>query len=75
MIEMYHSRTDESSMHRILSDFKNSESNIKIIFATVAFGLGLDIPNINIVVCWGVSSSAMNFWQELGRCAWNGSDG
>ncbi|XP_063416583.1 uncharacterized protein LOC134698773 [Mytilus trossulus] len=75
MIEMYHSRTDESSMHRILSDFKNSESTIKIIFATVAFGLGIDIPNISIVVCWGVSSSAMTFWQELGRCARNGSDG
>ncbi|CAG2233895.1 unnamed protein product [Mytilus edulis] len=64
MIAMYHSRTDESSMHRILSDFKNSESTTKLIFATVAFRLGIDIPNISIVVCWGVSSSAMTFCCE-----------
>ena len=75
MIEMYHSRTDDKSVHRILSEYKTPESSIRIIFATVAFGLGIDIPDINIIIHWGISSTIMTFWQEIGRCSRDGTEG
>lgn len=72
MVEMYHSRTDSESMDRILTNFKKPDSNVRIICATVAFGLGVDIPDIEVVVNWGVPQSTMTFWQEIGRCGRDG---
>ncbi len=33
----------------------------------VAFGLGVDIPDIYFVVHWGSSDTVLQFWQEVGR--------
>ncbi|CAC5380600.1 recQ [Mytilus coruscus] len=75
LVEMYHSRTDVKSSKRILSELKKPGSVIRVIYATVAFGIGIDIPDIEYIINWGLPSSVLTYWQELGRCGRDGRQG
>lgn len=71
-VEMFHSRTDDQTAERILTTFKLPSSHIRVLCATVAFGMGIDIPDIEFVINWGLPQSVMTFWQEVGRCGRDG---
>lgn len=74
-IEMFHANTDKESKDRILEEFSKPESNIRILVSTVAFGMGVNIRDIDIVVHWGLPSSPLSYWQEVGRCSRDGREG
>ena len=48
------------------------KSKLRIIFATVAFGIGLDISNIRHVLHIGVPYSMEEYFQEAGRAGRDG---
>ena len=56
-------------------DFMSTTSTTRCLVATVAFGMGLDVPDIDMVVHWGCSSSIVHYWQEVGRCRRDGKAG
>lgn len=62
---MYHTATPEEDQTRIIKAFTSENSEIRVLIATVAFGLGINIPDIRIVVNWGLPSSIMQQWQEV----------
>lgn len=33
----------------------------------MALGLGINIPDIDLVIHWGASTSILDYWQEVGR--------
>jgi superfamily II DNA helicase RecQ len=73
MIEMFHSGTGEITKDRVQKDMKNTNSTIRIVVCSIAFVMGIDIPNIrNVVTWWGMPESILNLWQEIGR---GGQDG
>jgi superfamily II DNA helicase RecQ len=41
----------------------------------VAFGMGINIPDVDIVIHWGLPTSCLSFWQEIGRCARDDREG
>ena len=51
-------------------DFKNNKFNLLI--TTKAFGMGIDKPNINYTVHYGLPNSIESFYQEAGRAGRNG---
>lgn len=49
----------------VLRGFSNG--SIKVVFATSAFGMGVDIPDIRVVVNYLVSETVEQYYQEVGR--------
>ncbi|MGB3144483.1 MAG: RecQ family ATP-dependent DNA helicase [Maribacter sp.] len=67
----YHGGIDQKSktarLHRWLDD------KIKIMVATNAFGMGIDKPDVVLVVHYQIPDSIENYFQEAGRAGRNGS--
>lgn len=50
----------------------NFQSLLRLIICTIAFGMGINIPDIEVVVHWGACDSMMDYWQEVGRAGRDG---
>ena len=74
ILDMYHRNIDEDSAQRILDQFRHKDSQIRCIISTVAFGLGIQIPDIKVVVHWGLPKTSLTYWQEIGRAGRDGAD-
>lgn len=63
---------DMTSLERqsIIDSFKNG--SINLIFATNAFGMGIDIPDIRVIIHFMIPESVEQFYQEIGRAARDG---
>ena len=69
MVDMFHSHGDEDSKLRVQQAFTKPGSHIRVVMATIALGMGIDIPDLRVVIHWGVERSPLAYWQEIGR-AW-----
>lgn len=58
---------DMTSIERqnIISEYRDGNTNL--VFATNAFGMGIDIPNIRVVVHFMLPESIEQYYQEIGR--------
>jgi ATP-dependent DNA helicase RecQ len=61
---MFSSSTEEKVKNEILSSFTDPQSSLRVIVATIAFGMGLDVS----------SDSIEAYLQETGRCGRDGRD-
>lgn len=62
---MFHGATPDTDKERILTDFTKPNSRTRIVIATIAFGLGIDIADVRIVVNWGLPTNMLQYWQEV----------
>ncbi|XP_071483012.1 ATP-dependent DNA helicase RecQ-like [Diadema antillarum] len=70
--EMYHGSSDTNSQLRITESFRGINSRIRCVVATVAFGLGINVPDVEFVLHFGVPSDILSYWQEVGRAGRDG---
>ena len=71
LVDMYTHCTHESVKDSILYNFKR-ESPLRIVVATIAFGLGVDCPDVHQIIHWGVPEDMETFIQETGRAGRDG---
>lgn len=75
IIDMFHAQTDDETKERIIQDFPRQNSALRCVVATVAFGMGVQVPDIRNVIHWGPSKDILSYWQEVGRCSRDGGSG
>lgn len=61
----YHAGLDDQTRHRHQEAFM--KETVDIVVATVAFGMGIDRPNIRYVIHTGMPKSVEHYQQEAGR--------
>lgn len=61
----------ETEKDAVLSKFKE-DTDLRIIFATKAFGMGIDIKNIRKTIHYGLPSSMESLYQQIGRAGRDG---
>lgn len=68
---MFTSCTDSNVKDKIISLF-SMESNLRIVCATVAFGMGVNCPDVHAVVHLGPPDNIESYIQETGRAGRDG---
>lgn len=61
----YHAQLEAKDRSRVHRAWGTNE--IQVVVATVAFGMGIDKPDVRYVIHYSVSKSMENFYQESGR--------
>lgn len=68
--DFYHSYVEASERYRVQKQF--TEGSLRIVVATVAFGMGLNIPDIRAIIHYDIPKSFESFIQEIGRAGRGG---
>lgn len=72
LFAQYHAPQTTRMKHEILQQLMQENPTVRVVFATVALGMGVNIPHIHQVVHLMVPRTIEEFFQEIGRAGRDG---
>jgi superfamily II DNA helicase RecQ len=70
LISPFHRTLSREHQEQVVTQFSSGE--IRCVIATVAFGMGIDVPCIRHVFLHGMPRSPAEVWQMVGRAGRDG---
>lgn len=72
-ISASHYHADMTTEDRDSTQRAFMEGTVRVIVSTVAFGMGVDKPDIRLILQWGLSKSIEEYVQQIGRAGRDGN--
>ncbi|XP_071114549.1 bifunctional 3'-5' exonuclease/ATP-dependent helicase WRN-like [Haliotis cracherodii] len=67
LVDMYHSLTPSVQKDKIMEGLRSPTGTLRLVIATSALGMGIDIVSFYSVVVFGLSDTLVDLLQEIGR--------
>ena len=64
---MFHANTPQHNKEVILSSLTRPDGVVRVVFATVALGMGINLRDVNTIIHYGAPQSIEDYFQESGR--------
>lgn len=71
---MYHADTPQYNKDVILNSLIAPNGVVRVVFATIALGMGVNLQDVNNVIHYGAPQSIDDYFQESGRGGRSGGD-
>ena len=69
---MYHANTPLYNKKVIMESMQNVKGVVRVVFATVTLGIGVNCVGLNNIIHYGVPLSIEDYFQESGRAGRSG---
>ncbi|HKF50381.1 MAG TPA: ATP-dependent DNA helicase RecQ [Terracidiphilus sp.] len=66
----YHAGLDSETRDRVQTAFQSGQ--LEVVVATIAFGMGIDKPDVRTILHAGLSATLEGYYQEIGRAGRDG---
>lgn len=73
LVEMLHSCTPPANKEKIRLSFQSLSGTIRLLIATIAFGMGIDCKGVHRVIHYGPAKNVESYIQETGRAGRDGT--